>query len=257
MASTTSSGSVSWDEMDEEVEPPPPRSRRWIALAVVIPLLALSNVMSNRLLPEWAYVPWNLAVGITLLVIAHRAGEGPHAVGLQIRHWRRPVGVGLLLVSGVALVVGLGIAIPATRSAFLDSRASSPSVGIMLYQTLVRIPLGTVFLEEVAFRGVLPALLGASPALRWRWGPVLGASLLFGLWHILPSLGIAHGNKAVATALGGDQLVATLLAVISMIAAGVLLCALVRLGKGIKTTMLVHWSTNSLGFLAAWMVINH
>ena len=50
----------------------------------------------------------------------------------------------------------------------------------MLFQVLVRIPLGTVLLEEVAFRGVLPALLGAAPAIRWRWGPVIGASVAFG-----------------------------------------------------------------------------
>ena len=124
----------------------------------------------------------------------------------------------------------------------------------MLYQVLVRIPLGTVILEEVAFRGVLPALMGASPAIRWRWKPVLGASLLFGLWHILPSLGINTGNKAVAEVLGGSQLITTLLAVASMVLAGVLLSALARLGKGIKTTMLLHWATNSLGFVAAWLI---
>ena len=96
--------------------------------------------------------------------------------------------------------------------------------------------------------------MGAAPAIRWAWGPVLGASTLFGLWHILPSLGIASGNQAVADALGGDQSIATLLAVISMVVAGVLMCALARLGKGIKTTMLLHWATNSLGFVAAWIV---
>ncbi len=241
----------------DPTEPQPSSRRRWRALAVVVPLLVLSNVMSNRLLPAWAYVPWSLAVALALLLIAHRAGEGPIAVGLHVRQWRRPVGVGLALVIGVALIFGLGIAIPATREAFLDSRASNPAVTPMLYQTLIRIPLGTVFLEEVAFRGVLPALFGGSPAIRWRWRPVLVASFLFGLWHILPSRGLASGNRAVADALGGDQLAATTLAVVSMTAAGGLLCAIVRLGKGIKTTMLVHWATNSLGLLAAWFVINH
>jgi membrane protease YdiL (CAAX protease family) len=103
---------------------------------------------------------------------------------------------------------------------------------------------------------VLPALLGASPAIRWRWGPVLGASVLFGLWHILPSIGMATGNTAVNEVLGGDQLVTTLLAVASMTIAGVLMCALARLGKGIKTTMLLHWATNSLGFVAAWLLMH-
>jgi hypothetical protein len=26
-------------------------------------------------------------------------------------------------------------------------------------------------------------------------------------------------------------------------------------GKGIKTTMLLHWATNSLGFFAAWLLL--
>jgi membrane protease YdiL (CAAX protease family) len=160
------------------------------------------------------------------------------------------------LAAGTALIFTVGMALPSTRDAFLDSRAADSGVGLMLYQVLIRIPLGTVFLEEVAFRGVLPALIGASPAIRWRWGPVLGASTCFGLWHILPSMGINTGNRAVADVLGGSQVVTTVLAVLSMIAAGVLLCALARLGKGVKTTMLLHWATNSLGFVAAWLVMH-
>jgi len=139
--------------------------------------------------------------------------------------------------------------------ATVDTRAASWSVLTMLYQVLIRIPLGTVVIGEVAFRGVIPALMGASPAIRWSWLPVLGASVLFGLWHILPSIGIATGNEAVRNALGGDQLVTTALAVGSMTLAGVLLCALARLGQGIKTTMLLHWATNSLGFVAARLVM--
>ena len=34
------------------------------------------------------------------------------------------------------------------------------------------------------------------------------------------------------------------------------MCALARVGKGIKTTMLLHWATNSLGFFAAWLLLN-
>jgi CAAX protease family protein len=111
-------------------------------------------------------------------------------------------------------------------------------------------------LEEVAFRGVLPALMGSSPAIRWRWIPVLGASILFGLWHILPSIGIDNANAAVGGALGHNQVLTTTLAVVAMTIAGVAMCALAHLGKGIKTTMLLHWATNSLGFFAAWLLLN-
>jgi len=47
----------------------------------------------------------------------------------------------------------------------------------------------------------------------------------------------------------------TTLAVLSMTVAGVAMCALAHLGKGIKTTMLLHWATNSLGFFAAWLLL--
>jgi membrane protease YdiL (CAAX protease family) len=232
------------------------RQRRLIALCVAIAVLAISNVMSNRILPSWAYVPWNLSMAFVLLGIAYRGGAGPVAVGLGIRHWHRPVGVGLLLFGGTALLFALGMIVPATQSAFIDTRIGDADVAQMLWVVLVQIPLGTVVLEEVAFRGVLPALMGASPAIRWRWIPVLGASLLFGLWHILPSIGIDNANAAVGGALGHNQVLTTTLAVVSMTIAGVAMCALAHLGKGIKTTMLLHWATNSLGFFAAWLLLH-
>ena len=232
------------------------RQRRLIALCVAIAVLAISNVMSNRILPSWAYVPWNLSMAFVLLGIAYRGGAGPVAVGLGIRHWHRPVGVGLLLFGGTALLFALGMIVPATQSAFIDTRIGDADVAQMLWVVLVQIPLGTVVLEEVAFRGVLPALMGASPAIRWRWIPVLGASILFGLWHILPSIGIDNANAAVGGALGHNQVLTTTLAVLAMTVAGVAMCALAHLGKGIKTTMLLHWATNSLGFFAAWLLLN-
>ena len=232
------------------------RQRRLIALGVAITVLAVSNVMSNRILPSWAYVPWNLSMAFVLLGIAYRGGAGPVAVGLGIRHWHRPVGVGLLLFGGTALLFALGMIVPATQSAFIDTRIGDADVAQMLWVVLVQIPLGTVVLEEVAFRGVLPALMGGSPAIRWRWIPVLGASIVFGLWHILPSIGIDNANAAVGGALGHNQVLTTTLAVVSMTIAGVAMCALAHLGKGIKTTMLLHWATNSLGFFAAWLLLH-
>jgi len=232
------------------------RQRRLIALGAAIAVLAFSNVMSNRILPSWAYVPWNLSMAFVLLGIAYRGGAGPVAVGLGIRHWHRPVGVGLLLFGGTALLFALGMIVPATQSAFIDTRIGDADVAQMLWVVLVQIPLGTVVLEEVAFRGVLPALMGGSPAIRWRWIPVLGASIVFGLWHILPSIGIDNANAAVGGALGHNQVLTTTLALVSMTIAGVAMCALAHLGKGIKTTMLLHWATNSLGFFAAWLLLH-
>ena len=151
---------------------------------------------------------------------------------MGIRHWHRPVGVGLLLFGGTALLFALGMIVPATQNAFIDTRIGDADVAQMLWVVLVQIPLGTVVLEEVAFRGVLPALMGASPAIRWRWIPVLGASILFGLWHILPSIGIDNANAAVGGALGHNVVLTTTLAVVSMTIAGIAMCALAQVGQG-------------------------
>lgn len=231
------------------------RRRRLWALAAAILLLTISNIMANRIIPHWGYVPWNLTVAGVLLYISSRGGAGPVAIGLGIRHWHRPVGVGLLLFGSTALVFALGMIVPATHDAFLDTRIGDASLPAMLFAVLVEIPLGTVVLEEIAFRGVLPALMGGAPAIRWQWGPVLGASFLFGLWHILPSMGIGNANAAVGETIGTNPWVTTTAAVLSMTVAGVLMCVMARLGKGIKTTMLLHWATNSLGFFAAWLLL--
>jgi uncharacterized protein len=223
---------------------------------VVIGVLVVSNIMSNRILPAWAYLPWNVAIAVLLIVVAHRSGYDFTGVGLAFRRWHRPVGVGLLLVAATGLVFALGMVLPATKSAFLDARVAETTAAGMLYQVLLRIPLGTVLLEEIAFRGVLPTLLGGNPAVVWRWKPVLGASALFGLWHVLPSTALTTGNAAVNEMFGGSAIIVALLAVISTMAVGILLSLACRVGHGLKASMLVHWATNSLGYVAAWFIIH-
>ena len=74
--------------------------------------------------------------------------------------------------------------IPATNGFLHDSRAQI-SGGRLLYELAVSILLLTAIPEEFAFRGVL---LGSALRL---WGPLrasLVTSVLFGLWHIAPTL---------------------------------------------------------------------
>ena len=59
------------------------------------------------------------------------------------------------------------------------------------YQTLLRIPAGTVAFEELACRGVLLDLL------RGPFSPeaaLAADSILFGLWHIVPTVAAANAN---------------------------------------------------------------
>ncbi len=228
------------------------RRGAWLAVG----LLVVSNVMSNRVLPAWAYLPWNGLMAVALIVIARHAGFDFTGVGLAFRRWHRPVGVGLLLVACTGFIFALGMVLPATRDAFLDARVTQTGVAGMLFQVLLRIPLGTVLLEEIAFRGVLPTLFGGNPAQVWRWRPVLASSLLFGMWHVLPSTALTNGNSAVREMLGGSAVLVAVLAVASTMLVGILLSLACYVGRGLKASMLVHWATNSLGFVAAWLIVN-
>src|SRR5689334_1985784 len=177
--------------------------------------------MTHLVPPQSSEASWKLSMALLLLVVSRRGAARPAAGLLGSRRRPRPVGVGLLLFGGTAMVFALGMIVPATHDAFLDTRIGGATLLTMLFVVLVQIPLGTVVLEEVAFRGVLPALMGGAPAIRWRWLPVLCASVAFGLWHILPSMGIGNANSAVGETIGTNPWVTTTAAVLSMTAAGV------------------------------------
>jgi uncharacterized protein len=159
--------------------------------------------------------------------------------------------VGGLAVAIVAVVYLAGIALPATRTAFEDTRAAG-TVGALLYAALIRIPFGTVLLKEIAFRGVLPGLVGGG----W-WRRTLVASAVFGLWHIVPSLGLSSANAAVGATLGGwGDVGRAALAGVATFGAGILLCAWRRWGGHLVTPTLAHLATNSLGVVFAWFLIS-
>jgi membrane protease YdiL (CAAX protease family) len=148
----------------------------------------------------------------------------------------------------------LALALPATRAAFADERAAGLSVAALAWYALVRVPLGTVLLEEVAFRGVLWGLLTRRRGT--TWATVL-SSAAFGAWHVLPSLGLTSGNAAAAAAFGSGaagRTGAVLAAVIGTAAAGVVFCELRRRSGSLLAPAGLHCATNSLGYLFAWAI---
>jgi len=228
-------------------------ARRPAAVLLAVALLAATTVLVNRVFPGWAYPLWNALVALVLVALALWCGLTAGSLGLSHRTARRAALVGLAGVASVAVSYGVALALPPLRAAFDDQRAAV-GLGTVVWAALVRIPLGTVLLEEVAFRGVLPALFGGVDLdRRWRWSPVLAASALFGLWHVLPSIGLASSNAAVARVFGAaSPVLVPSLAVLASAAVGVGLCAWRRAGHGLLAPMLVHLATNSGGVLLAW-----
>jgi membrane protease YdiL (CAAX protease family) len=185
---------------------------------------------------------------VALVLLARRSGLSWDDLGLGRHAWRRGALVALGSIALVAAVYAVAVALPATRTAFSDARYELP-VGRALFTALVVIPLGTVVIEEIAFRGVLMGLLTRRASARWGLGVSSG---LFGLWHVLPSLGLGGVNQAVATVAGGGNLgrLAIVAGVVAFPAvAGVLLGELRRRSGSLLASAGLHWAVNGVGVL--------
>lgn len=227
------------------------------SLGIALGTLVVSNVMANRVLPDWAYVPWNCAVAGTLVGVAVRDGCTADDLGLARRRvpdglrWGGAVSAGLL---GVYLV---GLALPPTRDLFRDERTDI-ALSEMLLRTLVVVPLGTVLMEEIAFRGVLPAMFRKRLAHR-RDGDLradLAAAVLFGMWHVLPSWNVNEANPVFRDLLPGVVGQALVIAggVLGTAAAGMGLSWLRNRSGSLAAPALLHCATNSLGYVLGWLL---
>jgi membrane protease YdiL (CAAX protease family) len=219
----------------------------WIALTVAV--LVLHNVFGNELVADAAYVPTNVLTGVVLVGLAIAAGASVDDLGLGRSSASNGLRWGLAIVGVVAVGIAVGALLPATRALFHDQRAAGLSGPELAYDALLRIPVGTALFEEVAFRGVLLALLMRVTA---TVPAVAVSSALFGLWHILPTISALRANDLAEGAAAAFGAVAG--AVIVTAVGGVLLCML-RLSTGsLVAPVLTHTATNSLAIVAAFVV---
>ncbi|MBV9514802.1 MAG: CPBP family intramembrane metalloprotease, partial [Mycobacteriaceae bacterium] len=88
-------------------------------------------------------------------------------------------------------------------------------------------------------------------------GVAVTGSLLFGLWHVVTSLGLTSSNVGFTRLLGAGfvgELAGVLLAVAATAAAGFVFIWLRRRSGSLLAPIALHWSLNGLGALAAALV---
>jgi membrane protease YdiL (CAAX protease family) len=220
----------------------------WLAAGLVVAILAAVNVVDIKV-PHATLVAGPVCA-VVLPLIGRTAGLSWQDMGLGRGTWRPGLRWAGAEVAIVAVVIAAGAALPLTRDAFRDSRYHL-NLGGALLDAFVLIPVGTVLLEEVAFRGVLWGLLRRA---RGTATATVVSSLLFGLWHALPSLGLASSNQAISGTVGSGRSaqVITVLGTMGFTAlAGVVFCELRRRSGSLLAPAGLHWAVNGLAVLAS------
>lgn len=218
------------------------------ALTVAAFGVIYNNATSLLGLPGWAYVPANLAAGAGLLMAGCAAGLSWERLGLGRAGLGPGVRWGLLIAAAVAVALALSLLIPRAQPLLDDKRVTGIGGGVLAYRMLVRIPLGTALFEEVAFRGVL---FGALSRIGSTVNAVVLSSLVFGIWHIGPTLQNLRINRPGTG--GGAAAAAVALGVVATFLGGILFALLRIRTRGIVGPAIVHAAVNALGTGAAWL----
>ncbi|HEX4908326.1 MAG TPA: CPBP family intramembrane glutamic endopeptidase [Actinomycetes bacterium] len=217
--------------------------------AVGLALAALAaGLVVDRAVGD-AHLAVGLVLAACLLAVARACGLTAADLGLARSAWPAGLRWGAAAAALVGAAFAVAYLLAPVRQALPDAEGGLGRA--VLWTVLVVIPLGTVVPEELAFRGLLLAQLG-------RRRGVLAATLLssglFGLWHVLPSLGGGAANAAIADVVGGDAAGTALrvaVTVVSTSVAGVVLCWLRLRSGSLLAPILAHWTVNGLGVIVA------
>lgn len=210
------------------------RRRSVASLVVLVAVLATYDVVRHDLIAQRWNTWTNVAMIAVVVAIALVARLSSGELGLT----RAALGSGLRWGLGafvaVTAVLLASLAVPSLRDAFVKGDVDGGAAS-MLWRTLVVIPIGTVALEELAFRGVM---LGLWRRLLDDRRAVVACSVLFGLWHI-PGV----WDDGVGSVIG---------TVVATTIAGVVFVWLRLRSGSLLAPVLAHTATNSVAYALSW-----
>lgn len=216
-------------------------------VVVLVGLLVVVDLAAH-LGPEHASLVLSAPFAATVLLVARWGGLSWQSLGLTRASCRAGACWALVAVLAVAVLYAVALSVPALRPRLLDPR-DELGVRAALLTALVLIPVRTVVPEELAFRGVLWALVARDHGTR---AATAVSSSLFGLWHLPPALGVGRSGRTldVAAALSARWPLALGTVAFTGLA-GVLFCELRRRSGSLLAPVGLHWATNGLGVLAS------
>lgn len=209
-----------------------------LAIATIA-VLASVNLARSTIVPGRAHFAMSVALGLVITVSAVRfGGLETKDLGLSSRSLDSGIRYGLAAFALVALAAAGTAMVPAGRD-LLDVDDAYVSAGALALRVALIIPIGTVIVEELIFRGVLHALLSEalSPSRAW-----IAGSVFFGLWHVFPSWRADGALMATATFFA------------TSVAGAVFIWLRVR-SDSLIAPCIAHLATNTVPLTVAWVLV--
>lgn len=200
--------------------------------------LLLLNLVLVALPPGWDVV--GAIVGTVAAVsLARRRGLSWQAIGLGSGTWASGLRWGGSAVLLVLAFYTASLLLPFTRD--ITNDLAAPAGASVWVTALLLVPLRTVILEELVFRGVLWGFVVDRSGTRWA---LVGTAVAFGLWHVAPAMSLADRTDSPVG-------VSVLAVVAFTFLSGLVLGELRRRSASVLAPAAFHWATNGLGLIAA------
>ncbi len=217
-------------------------------------VLAYGYVIA-RFVPKRWYVLTNILTAAGSLLYARLVGASWENLGLSAHYLIRGTLVGIVISIPIIIGIVAVAAIPLFRNLFSDGPSKHKSSRMTVFELLLRIPFGTALSEEVIFRSVLLGLLLSTYSTLWA---VALSSMLFGIWHIIPTLNTLSSNDSFSELIDEQRhrrIGYLLLTIVVTMVAGAGLSWLRMWTDSVITPWVVHTCINSVAVLSGFLVI--
>ena len=210
------------------------------ALVTTLGVLAAYHELRRLAIPDSLHFASNTAMIGVVSAVAVASALSVDELGLTRAALPKGLRYGAVTAAAIGAAVAAAVVIGVDPTGTINDRGAV-SGRDMLFQVFVEIPIATVLLEELAFRGVVAGLLSRVTTPGWV---LAGSSLAFGLWHVSPNqfTSLADAGGALATVAGTAV-------------AGAAFLMLRRRSGSLAAPMLAHWGTNGVAFLVAWLTV--